>query len=214
MSRVHSLSLDGLEFGRWKVLRLSHKNKYGEKYWLCQCACGTIKTVVAASLTKGTSISCGCYKNEFHTTHGKHAENIYDTWSQMKARCENPNHAWYYRYGGRGITVCEEWSKSFVNFYQAMGDKPDGLSLDRIDNNGNYEPGNCRWSSQKEQIRNREISKYIEFNGVSKPLAQWAEEYGIKRKKLAYRLKQGWDIKDALTKPHSGRWGEIKAKQK
>jgi len=123
------------------------------------------------------------------------------SWLSMLARCSNPRAPDYPRYGGRGITVCERWKK-FVNFYEDMGTRPDERQLDRSDNNGNYEPGNCRWATREEQGRNKRNNRILIFRGESKPLVEWAEIFRIKRSVVSLRLNQlGWSIEKALTTP-------------
>jgi hypothetical protein len=129
----------------------------------------------------------------------------YDTWAQMLTRCRNPNHKWYHRYGGRGISVCERWL-TFENFYEDMGEKPAGLTLDRVDNDGNYEPGNCRWVAQKQQIRNRENTLMVEYEGKMTPVAELSERFGIRHKRVVARLKRGLSIEEALLSHKFNRW--------
>ncbi len=125
---------------------------------------------------------------------------LYGIWNGIKQRCNNPNRPKYKSYGGRGIKVCNEWNTSFKSFYDwAMANGyRDDLTIDRIDVNGNYEPSNCRWTSLKEQSYNKTTSKFISYNGEVKTLAEWAQEYGIKYGTLFYRIKNGWDIGEAL----------------
>jgi hypothetical protein len=121
----------------------------------CKCDCGKIKDLVIYNLRSGETVSCGCFNIKNKIKHNKSKTSIYNSWENMKKRCLNPNNHNYKNYGGRGIKICDRWLESFNNFYQDMGDRPVGLTLDRIDNNGNYEPSNCRWSSIKEQLKNR-----------------------------------------------------------
>jgi hypothetical protein len=152
----------GRRFGMWKALTLAPSNRRGGAMWLCRCDCGSEKTVPADTLIKGRSNSCGCKSNEFRSERCKKhghtwiggASGTYSSWSAMLQRCENANHKQYADYGGRGINVCERWRK-FENFLADMGNRPDGRSLDRISNNGNYEPSNCRWATYSEQTKNR-----------------------------------------------------------
>jgi hypothetical protein len=157
----------------------------------------------------GKSKSCGCLKTDVQKTHGLGRTAIYYAWAAMIQRCENPKNKWYHRYGGRGIKVCEAWRNDFRAFYADMGDKPDGLELDRKDNNGDYSKENCQWSTRSEQVRNRITTKYLTFNGETMTLPDWADRLGIKRKVLERRIRDGWSVEDALTKPKSGRWGPI-----
>jgi hypothetical protein len=121
----------------------------------------------------------------------------YTTWRGMRERCDRPTHNLYHRYGGRGIRVCERW-QSFENFVADMGPKPEGTSIDRIDNNGNYEPGNCRWATREEQARNNTRSRHLTFNGETLCLSDWAARIGVSRATLEGRLERGWPLEDAL----------------
>ena len=122
----------------------------------------------------------------------------YFTWCDMRKRCLLPSHKNYGRYGGRGITICDRWN-SFDNFFADMGEKPKGLTIERIDVNGNYYPENCKWASRKEQNKNRNSNVKITFNGITKIVSEWADELGISKFCIRYRLKAGWSIERALT---------------
>ena len=126
----------------------------------------------------------------------------YQIWAAMKRRCYNPNVADYYLYGGRGIRVCDRWRDSFKAFFEDMGKRPEGgYSLDRINSSGDYTPENCRWATALEQRWNRRDTKFVSFNGVSKPLGEWARIYGISVSRLCIRLWRGWSVERALTEP-------------
>lgn len=151
------LNLTGLRFGKLKVLR-----KYpatGVTHWLCKCECGIETIVVETSLLRDMTRSCGCTKGVF--LHGfastkRPSHPMYSTWEHMKQRCYNPKNEWYHRYGGRGIKVCDKWRYSFLNFYEdCLPLYREGCTIDRIDNEGHYEPGNVRWSTVKEQFDNQ-----------------------------------------------------------
>jgi hypothetical protein len=155
------IDITGQRFGRWVVQ--SKCAASDRTRWNCLCDCGQTNSVPGTDLKSGKSISCGCYRREFsvarYTKHGhsrwKHPQsNTYICWAGMLARCTNPKNKAYQWYGGRGITVCDRW-KTFANFLADMGEKPEGLTIERIDNNGNYEPGNCMWATWAQQQQNK-----------------------------------------------------------
>lgn len=171
------IDMTGMKFGRLTVLRRSEARLDGNKaVWHCICECGTAREVLGTSLRSGQTTSCGCYKSDWSvarfTKHGMETTPTYTTWQSMLTRCHNPKNKAYSRYGGRGIVVCDKWRYSFINFYKDMGTKPDGMSLDRIDNDGNYEPGNCRWADAYTQANNKSTSWRIEVEGRLVPLSE------------------------------------------
>lgn len=180
--------------------------------WQCRCDCGSTTNAVVSSIIRGEKTSCGCKKkhkrkqrpdlskrNIDSAKHGMVGSREYNSWRSMKYRCENPDSKDYPLYGGRGISVFKEWSQSFEAFYEYMGPRPHGKSLDRIDPNGNYEPGNVRWANDKKQSNNKRTNTYIEINGETKTVTEWAREYGLEPKTVAYRIKAGWSAIDALS---------------
>lgn len=170
-NRSHFDDLTSKRFGKLSVkFRATDIGIYPIK-WRCMCDCGVEKDVSAANLRNGTTNSCGCLRakvnGERFRTHGKTKSPTYRVWSGMRTRCTNPSSTNYASYGGRGIKCCERW-KSFENFLEDMGERPHGMSLDRIDVNGNYEPSNCRWASPQEQAQNRRATKLINKDGLKK----------------------------------------------
>lgn len=156
-----------LTYERLTVIEHIGPSKNGSVRWLCQCECGNTKIVRGDSLANGNTKSCGCLQKdiarETHTTHGHirtdKRSREYLTWSGMKARCTNPKASNYKHYGERGITICETWLNSFKQFLEDMGERPENTSIDRIDNDGNYEPDNCRWATAAEQRSNQRRNK-------------------------------------------------------
>jgi len=190
---------EGRSFGRWTCIRRvdppeSTTNSGGSRYYLCQCSCGNEAVVRLSSLLIGDTNSCGCLGSELsaernrlrNTTHGMSDTREYTIWASMVDRCTNEKCRSYGDYGGRGIKVCDRWRNSFENFYTDMGDKPTGMSLDRIDNDGDYTPGNCRWATAKEQSRNKRNNRLIE----GKAMAEWCEENDLNYKAVYNRLYQ------------------------
>ena len=191
----------GQRFHRLTIILASfHVGK--EIYHRCRCDCGTEKTMLARNVEAGKSKSCGCLareKSKNHATHGLSKTPIYQTWSRMCTRCDNPNVDRYKNYGGRGIRVCDRWKK-FENFYSDMGDIPGPeYSLGRIDNNKDYCPENCRWETIEQQLNNTSRTIWIEHDGQRMSLSQWALKLGVPYSLLMNRYKAGWSDEDIFS---------------
>lgn len=202
------IDLTGRKFGRWTVQEFADRrgNHY---YWNCVCDCGSARRVEGACLKSGSTKSCGCYKKEKiierSTKHGQACRGqitlIYLIWQAMLARCYNPKNKYYKNYGGRGVRVCERWH-IFENFYADMGDPPEGMTLDRKDNDGDYCKENCHWATREEQMNNMRNNVWYEYQGENKTLTQWARHLDMKVITLWSRLNVSrWSIERAFTTP-------------
>lgn len=187
--------LTGKRFGRLTVLGVDGKDKHNNYLWKCRCDCGEITHATRTCLKNGHKRSCGCLMREECGNrcrkHGLYKDRVYHIYYGIKQRCENPKSSSYKHYGGRGI--CVEWSdwQSFREWALSNGYQ-DGLTLDRIDVNGNYEPSNCRWITQAEQMRNTRKTRYLTYQGETKPLIEWCELLGVRFGTAATRLTRGW----------------------
>lgn len=208
----------GRVFGRLTVIRYIGQTeaKCSNSIWYCQCTCGKFKAVTRRCLKSGIVRSCGCLLRETvskrmsnrvwratwasNKTHGLTNSPEYGVWRNMKGRCLDPKHKSFSDYGGRGIAVCERWLK-FENFYADMGERPTTKhSIDRIDGRGHYEPGNCRWATMTQQIRNRCTTVFVTHNGETKPLGEWVEITGLPYSLLHQRIKRcGWSPERAFS---------------
>lgn len=201
-TRPFSLDLTGQQFGKWKVLSLSHRDQSGGVWWLCQCDCGSdARPVRANSLRSGRSTSCGCHHKAVVTTHGMTRTPTFRSWESMKQRCLNPKSPDYRIYGGRGIKVHGPWIDSFEQFLSDMGERPQGASLDRLDTDKDYAPDNCRWATPTQQLRNRRDTVRLTWNGRTLNVYEWAKETGIPAKALRERTRAGWAPERALSTP-------------
>lgn len=198
-------NLTGRCFGRWTVLRLAPRSGRNTR-WICRCDCGRYRSVQGNTLTSGTSVSCGCLRDEKsgqrEYRHGMSRSGEYDIWNQARNRCFNPKNSRYKHYGARGIRMCEQWRRDFSAFYRDMGPRPSAKhTIDRINNLGHYEPGNCRWITNKEQQRNRLRTRLFTYQGMSMIAADWAAHFGMTPHVLKNRLMRGWDMERAISTP-------------
>lgn len=182
----------GNPYGKLTVIEYAGRSKSGDSLWVCRCKCGNTTTVARGDLRKsyGGTKSCGCGRK---TQGGGWGTTEYTTWKEMKRRCCNARYCEYHLYGGRGITICKRWQTSFINFLADMGKKPfPEATIDRIDNNGNYEPGNCRWATRMEQGQNTRKVRLLTYNGKTMCLRAWARRLEITHRTLSMRIKRGW----------------------
>lgn len=200
---MKKIDLTGKIFGRLTVIKeISISTR--RTFWECRCECGKIKVVVGDALKNGDTRSCGCLRAEVTAERSlKHGDKRnrrdtkeYKAWSKAKSRCYNKNDQKFPIYGGRGIRMSGEWLNDYSVFLENMGRCPRGKTLDRIDVNGNYEPGNCRWATPKEQARNTRNNVWLEFNGETKIEADWADELGIDRRRFNYLYKRGLTVEE------------------
>lgn len=204
------INLCGQRFGRLTVLEYAGSSKNRHSRFLCRCECGNEKIIVGDSLIRGKTLSCGCLHREniskMMTVHGATRDNprLYSAWINMKDRCNNPANKYYADYGGRGITVCGEWENNVVSFVEwaLLNGYDEKLTLDRVDNNGNYCPENCKWSTPKEQSRNTRRNLNITIKGETRIAAEWAKILGINAATLAARYHKG-ERGDVLIRPSS-----------
>lgn len=210
-------NLTGQRFGKLVAVDSYYDNVTRVTFWKCKCDCGNTCFVRANRLVHGRTKSCGCLRKEsnqkYKTTHGKSKTSIYSVWHSMKARCYNPKSQNYHRYGERGIKVCDEWLNSFENFYEwaiANGYKSN-LTLDRIDNDKNYCPENCRWATIQTQNNNRGVSINITYQGKTQNLSEWCKELNVPYIRIYQRIvKYGFTFEEAITEPCHKRSGKRK----
>jgi hypothetical protein len=192
----------GRRFGLWEVIAVSEQ----PLRVAARCACGTVKDINASNLLRGQSTSCGCNKSTAVSlavrSHGLSGTPTHKAWKSMRKRCSAKSGVWHERYVARGIKVCERWS-SFEAFLADMGERPTPAhTLDRKNNDGDYEPGNCRWAVQREQANNRSSNLSLTHNGETRTLAEWSALTGIRSGVIRQRIyRNGWSIADALTVP-------------
>ena len=194
------VDLIGQRFNRLLVVERVENSKNRKARWKCVCDCGNVKIATSQDLKRGHTQSCGCLHDEVaringqKIRHGQSHTRIHRIWTQMKTRCFNPNKDNYELYGGRGITVCDEWRNSFETFYEwaMQNGYQAGLTIDRINPDGNYEPANCRWATPKWQSRNRRDTVFVEINGQMKSLSEWCEIKEVPYISAYQRYKKGF----------------------
>ncbi len=207
--------LAGMKFGKLTVIELVKSEcapgKRKRRKWLCQCECGNEVIVVADNLLSGHTLSCGCLQKERARncllTHSSSNTRLYAVWCSMRARCNNPNSTYYHRYGGRGITVCQEWNESFESFQNwALTNgydeeaKRGECTIDRIDNNQGYSPDNCRWVAQRIQMNNVSYNHRVKCNGEDHTIAEWARLLDTNPSNLRGKLERAnWDLSKIIT---------------
>ena len=203
------IDMAGHKYGRLTVIEMAGHNAHKQRQWRCLCDCGTSVERTGSDIRRGSTLSCGCLHKDLASaaskTHGMSKTPIWSIHRAMMDRCYLPTSHAYSRYGGRGITVCTRWH-DFENFFADMGHKPTGMSLERADNNAEYSPSNVQWATAKDQANNRRSSRWIEFRGETKTLAQWCDELGLKVGTVWARLnRDGFTVEAAFTKS-IGRW--------
>lgn len=199
--RNHSDCIIGQRFGHWTVKEKTKNNK-GKKAFLCECDCGNVKLQSSSDLINKKTRSCGCanlskgkkknskiYLGERSIIKKDHP--LYAAWLAMKQRCENPSDRKWPRYGARGIKVCSRW-QNFAFFVKDMQPRPDGMSLDRIDNNGNYEPSNCRWATPRTQAQNTRRNIFVKKDGITLCLSEWARRMNVTHSTIKSWVQNGW----------------------
>lgn len=201
--------LTGIQFGRLiaiKTIGLDNNKGY---IWECKCECGTICQVRSHDLVRGATKSCGCLHretivgNKFATIHGQYGTDLFNTWRHIKERCLLTYNKNYNHYGGRGITICNEWKENYFVFkdWSINNGYSKGLSIDRINNDGNYEPNNCRWTTMKVQGNNRSTNIFVTYQDKTQTLSQWSEEKGINKGTLYGRFRKGWKDEKLFSEP-------------
>ncbi len=175
-----------------------------QRLWECRCSCGNTTNVTSGRVLSGNTSSCGCARSEYvankNATHRMSKTREHNSWRSMMARCYNSNDKVFHHYGGRGISVCERWHK-FENFFLDMGSRPEKMSLDRTDVDGDYCKDNCKWSTQKTQMLNTRRNHHLSFDGETRTISEWSDLVGLEYKVIHSRIQHGWTAERALTEP-------------
>jgi hypothetical protein len=203
------LDITNRRFGRLVAVRHSTGVCKTKTYWLCKCDCGKERSIDTRSLISGKTTSCGCYMLECRTKHGLSAHPLADTWYKIMDRCYNPNHDAYHNYGGRGIGVCARWHDMALFILDNEGKKSPGLTIDRIDNDRDYSPENCTWSTSTAQGRNRRANVFITFQGKTQCQKAWAQELGIPDYYVSKHLRAGETLDQVIES-----WALLQARRK
>lgn len=198
------------KYGRLTVIKFVERKNH-KTYWKCQCECGNEIILPIAYLTSGDTKSCGCLRKEICSIREKNKsfiknKRLYRIWQDMKRRCYNKKRPAYRYYGAKGVKICNEWKISFKNFQEwaITNGYKDNLTIDRINNNGNYEPNNCRWVTRKEQNNNMSTNHIVEYKGKKYTLAKLAETYNLNYNLIKSRIRYNWNINDIVEKPKKG----------
>lgn len=196
----------GYRIGKLVVVEYLGLNENKRNIWKCRCDCGNEKIYMTSQLTNGKTKSCGCSHHEIGKYLRKYNDRdrkLYYRWTLIKQRCNNPNNKRYKDYGGRGITICNEWNNDFYSFrdWAISNGYEENLTIDRIDNNKGYSPDNCRWVTNKQQANNKRTNRYITIDGITKTMKQWADEYNIDYHTVQNRIFHGWDEIEAIITP-------------
>ncbi len=210
-SPTNFIDLTGRRFGRLIVVKYVGMDAKERSFWQCLCDCGKIKEINGASLRRKATQSCGCIRNEKirerSMTHGESKTPEHGIWCGIKSRTGNPNSPAFPNYGGRGIKMCDRWIHSFENFLADMGKKPTPKhTIERKNNEGNYDPDNCTWATRMDQSNNKRSNKFVTYNGKTLTISQLARESGITPHQLNYRItKMKWPIEEAVKKLKKGK---------
>ena len=205
MSKV--IDLTGQRFGRLTVIERVGSNNHKKALWLCICDCGTQKTVCSNHLIRGATRSCGCFRRDGlskrNIVHNESNTRLFKIWLGIIYRCTKPNSAAYHNYGGRGISIFDEWKDSFISFrdWATTHGYRDELTLDRIDNDKGYYPTNCRWADRRTQANNMRKNRHITYDNKTMTVSEWSIETNIGATTLRNRLYRGWSVEKALTTP-------------
>ena len=194
-----AIQMVGNKYNRLTVVAELDRNNHNQRVFKCECECGNEVTAIGSDLRYNHTMSCGCYNSDRLTKHGMAGTSVYKIWSAIHQRCTNKDNSNYHNYGGRGITICDEWLK-FEGFYKDMGEA-NGLTIDRIDNNKGYSKDNCRWATRKEQANNLRSNVLITYKGETKTVGEWADITGMNIDTLRRRVYDGWGADRVIEEP-------------